>query len=265
MTSPLGPLAPLGGRRFERIANVLLLGEAASTNDVARALVERMVAEETDILPTCIVARRQTAGKGRSGRTWVTAGEGAVAVSLVAPWPEGPERIHVPVATGISLARSLSRAFGVDAAAEVAERPPRRREEGRGHPRRGTNPGGRRRLRRRRPRPERRGHAGPSSTPWAFPPRPRSLSKGPTPAALAGDGPLVAVLSALDAFLGEGIADLPASFAEVTVHRPGDLLEVRDGERVVRGRYAGLSKDGLLRLETETGVTELISGDVTSF
>ncbi len=51
----------------------------------------------------------------------------------------------------------------------------------------------------------------------------------------------------------------------MTVHRPGDILEVRDGERIVRGRYAGLSKDGLLRLETESGVIELISGDVTSF
>ena len=89
--------------------------------------------------------------------------------------------------------------------------------------------------------------------------------EGAAPAALEGDAPLVAVLSAFDAFLGEEPSDLPASFAEVTVHRPGDLLEVRDGESVVRGRYAGLSKDGLLRLETETGVTELISGDVTSF
>ena len=51
----------------------------------------------------------------------------------------------------------------------------------------------------------------------------------------------------------------------MTVHRPGDLLEVRDGEKVVRGRYAGLTTDGLLRLETDAGVTELISGDVTSF
>ena len=51
----------------------------------------------------------------------------------------------------------------------------------------------------------------------------------------------------------------------MTAHRPGDLLEVHDGERVVRGRYAGLTADGLLRLETGEGIAELISGDVTSF
>ena len=68
MTSPLGPLAPLGGRRYGRIANVILLEEVSSTNDVARALVEKMVEEDTDLLPTCVVARRQTAGRGRAGR-----------------------------------------------------------------------------------------------------------------------------------------------------------------------------------------------------
>jgi len=264
VTSPLGPIVPLGGRRFERIANVLLLGEAASTNDVARALVERMVAEETDILPTCIVAGRQTAGKGRSGRTWVTAGEGAIAASLVAPWPEGPERIHVPVAAGISLARSLSRAFGV----ELRLKWPNDLLAG-GRKVAGILVEG-------RTLPDGAGYvivglglnvrASWSDLDALDLPAATSLAlEGAAPAALEGDAPLLAVLSAFDAFLGEEASDLPGSFAEVTVHRPGDLIEVRDGESVVRGRYVGLSKDGLLRLETETGVTELISGDVTSF
>ena len=264
MTSPLGPLAPLGGQRFERVANVLFLGEAASTNDVARALVERMVAEETEILPTCIVAGRQTAGRGRYGRTWVTAGEGALAVSLLAPWPEGPDRIHVPVAAGISLARSLSRAFGVQLRLKwpndlLADRKKiagilvegRTLAEGAGYVvvGLGLNVGAS------------RADLDALGLPFAT-----SLAlEGAAPAALEGGAPLIAVLSALDAFLGEETLDLPASFAEVTVHRPGDLLEVRDGERIVLGRYAGLTKDGLLRLETETDVTELISGVVTSF
>ena len=264
MTSPLGPLAPLSGRRFERIANILFIGETVSTNDVARDLVERMVAEETDILPTCIVAERQTAGKGRYGRAWVTAGEGALAVSLLAPWPEGPERIHVPVASGISLARSLSRAFGVELRLKwpndlLAGRRKiagilvegRATADGAGYVvvGLGLNVGAT------------RSDLDALGLPFAT-----SLAlEGASPAALAGDAPLIAVLSALDAFLGEGPSDLPASFAEVSVHREGDLLEVRDGERIVLGRYAGLSKDGLLRLETESGVTELISGVVMSF
>ncbi len=264
MTGPLGHLAPFGGRRFERIANVLLLGEAPSTNDVARALVERMVAEETDILPTCVAARRQTAGKGRSGRTWETAGDGAVAVSLVAPWPEGPGRIRVPVATGIALARSLSRAFGIDLRLKWPNDLLSREKkvggilvegrilpDGTGYVVVGLG------LNVRATRAELDALGLPAATSLAL--------EGADPAAIEGDAPLVAVLDALDAALGEEIEDLPAAFGEVTIHRPGDFLEVRDGESVVSGRYAGLTKDGLLRLESESGVAELVSGDVTVF
>lgn len=264
MTSPLGPLAPLGGRRWERIVNVILLEEVVSTNDVARALVEKMVEEDTDILPTCIAARRQTAGRGRAGRSWAAAGGGAVAVSLIAPWPEGPGRIHVPVATGIALSRSLSRAFGL----EVRVKWPndllvrgrklagilvegRALADGLGYVivGLGLNVGA--------TRAELDALELPHATSLAL--------EGAPPAALGGDGPLCAVLSAFDASLAAGEEDLPAAFAGVTAHRPGDLLEVRDGDRVVRGRYAGLTADGLLRLETGGGVAELVSGDVTSF
>ena len=264
MTSPLGPLAPLGGRRFQRIANVLLLERTASTNDVARALVERMVAEDTELLPTCVAARRQTAGKGRSGRSWETSGEGAVAVSLVAPWPEGPGRIRVPVATGIVLARSLSAAFGIDlrlkwpndllsrgkkVAGILVEG--RTLPDGTGYVVVGVG------LNAGTTRAELDALALPGATSLAL--------EGVEPALLARDLPLVAVLEALDASLAAEVDDLPSAFAGATVHRPGDALEVRDGEKVVRGRYVGLTRDGLLRLETDGGVTELISGDVTEF
>lgn len=264
MTGPLGHLAPFGGRRFERIANVVLLDEAASTNDVARALVEKMVAEDTDLLPTCVVARRQTAGKGRSGRSWQTAGDGAVAASLVAPWPEGPGRIRVPVHAGIVLARSLSAAFGVElrlkwpndllaggkkVAGILVEG--RALAEGAGYVVVGVG------LNVRATRAELDDLGLPAASSLAL--------EGAAPAALRGDAPFAAVVSALDGLLGDEVADLPSAFASVTVHRPGDVLEVRDGEKVVRGRYLGLTEDGLLRLETEGGVTELLSGDVTSF
>ncbi len=264
MIGSLGHLAPFGGPRFGRIANVVLLEEVASTNEVARALVERMVAEETDLLPTCIVARRQTAGKGRSGRTWETAGDGAVAASVVVPWPEGPRRIRVPVATGIALARSLSLAFGVDlrlkwpndllasgrkVAGILVEG--RTLPDGTGYVIIGLG------LNVRATRADLDALRLPSATSLAL--------EGADGAALEGDAPFVAVLTALDAALGEEIADLPEAFSAVTVHRPGDSLEIRDGEKVVRGRYLGLTEDGLLRLEIDGGVTELLSGDVTSF
>lgn len=264
MTSPLGPLAPLDGRRYGRIANVIILDEAASTNDVGRALIERMVEEDTDILPTCVVARRQTAGRGRAGRSWSTAGAGAVAVSLVAPWPEGPGRIRVPVATGIALARSLSAAFGLElkvkwpndllvkgrkVAGILVEG--RLLPDGLGYVVVGVG------LNVGATRAELDELDLPHATSLAI--------EGAAAGSLDDDRPLQAVLAAFDAALASEETDLPSAFASVTAHRPGDVLEVRDGDRVVRGRYAGLSGDGLLRLETEEGVAELISGDVTHF
>jgi BirA family biotin operon repressor/biotin-[acetyl-CoA-carboxylase] ligase len=180
------------------------------------------------------------------------------------PWPEGHDRIRVPVATGIVLARSLSAAFGLDLrlkwpndllsggkklAGILVEG--RNLPDGAGYVVVGVG------LNVRATRDELDSLGLTSATSLAL--------EGADAATLDGEGPLVAVLSALDAALGEKGMDLPAAFAEVTIHRSGDELEVRDGDRVVRGRYAGLSPDGLLRLETDAGVTELISGDVTAF
>lgn len=264
MTSPLGSLAPLGGARFRRVANVVLLEETASTNDVARGLVEKMVAEDTDLLPTCVAARRQTAGKGRAGRSWATTGEGSVAVSLVAPWPEGPGRIRVPVTAGIRLARALSAAWNVELrlkwpndllcrgkklAGILVEG--RALPDGAGYVVVGVG------LNVSTTRAELDALGLSAAT---------SLSlEGVDAAALRGDLPLVAVLAALDESLEGEIEDLPAAFSAVAVHRAGDPIEVRDGERVVSGRYRGLTADGLLRLETDAGVAELLSGDVTRF
>ena len=264
MTGPLGRIAPLDGRRFGRIANLIVLGEAASTNEVARALVERMAAEDTDLLPTCVVARRQTAGKGRAGRTWTAVGEDAVAVSLVAPWPEGPGRIRVPVSAGIALARSLSLSFGLDlrlkwpndllcrgrkVAGILVEG--RALPDGAGYVVVGVG------LNVRAGRAELDALALPGATSLAL--------EGVAEDRLRDDAALASVLGALDEFLGEENDDLPGAFAAVSVHAQGDLLEVRDGERVVRGRFAGLTRDGLLRLETDAGVAEVLSGDVTHF
>ena len=86
--------------------------ETPSTNDVGEAIVEKMLAESEDIRPTVIVAGEQTAGHGRAGRSW-TPLPGALAVSVIVPWPEGPGRVRLPVApessrAGLSRRRSAS-------------------------------------------------------------------------------------------------------------------------------------------------------------
>lgn len=256
--------APLAGRHFEHIENVVLCDELPSTNDVAKELVERMLGDDSDLPVTAVVTRRQTAGRGRGGRGWVSLGEGAVAVSLVVPWPEGPERVRVPVAAGIALAEGLSRKFGIDVRLKwpndlvVGKRKlggilveARAAADGVGYAVIGVGLNA---------------AADQETLDAARLPGATSLAlEGVLPADVAGDSALVSVLEILDAAIASPVEDIPAGFERVSAHAVGDRLSVRDGERFSEGRYRGVTADGRLRLEIGGGVETLVSGEIVEF
>lgn len=264
--SPLGPLAPLSGRRWSRVGNVVLVSTTESTNDVAKALVEKLTSEGEDIAPTAVVSARQTAGRGRGGRPWLAVRGTSLAVSLIAPWPEGPGRVSHPVRVGIELARGLTRAFGLT----VGLKWPNdllvgRRKvggilvEARSAGEEGsyvvTGVGLNLAMTR-----EALDEAGlPGATSFA--------AEGAPPGAVEFEAAADAVLSTFDEFLAEGtdLGDLAAAFESVTVHRPGDALTVRDADRTASGRYAGVTAEGFLRLTADGAEATLVSGDVASF
>ncbi len=262
--SPLGALAPLGGRVFSRLHNLIFLETTPSTNDFGKLIVEHMLDESEDIRLTAIIAGDQTAGRGRAGRSW-TPLPGAVALSAIVPWPEGPGRVRLPVETGVLLARGLSAAFGLDVrlkwpndllvgrkklAGLLVEA--RSNDEGEGWAvvGFGMNVFG--------SRADLDARALPDAT---------SLEAcGVAPVLLAGDAPLLEVLSIFDEGIGEPPAEsLPEAFASVSAHAKGDLLTVADGDRVRRGAFEGLTPEGFLRLATEDGDETLVSGDVVLF
>lgn len=268
--SPLGALPPLGGRRFDRIQNLCLVREADSTNELAKAVLEQMIADDTELLPTAFVASRQTAGKGRSGREWRTAPGGSLAVSLVVPWPEGPSRVRLPLSAGVVVARGIASLFGV----EVRLKWPNDLLVGR------RKLGGL--LVEARVLPDGYGFAvigigvnvGATRAELealGLPEATSLLGAGAAAGLLEGDAPLAALLSVLDAALseaGDGLAEVPdldAAFEAVTAHRPGDPISVHDGTRRVRGTYDGVTPDGFLRLRTPEGVETVLSGDVVAF
>ncbi len=262
--SVLGALAPLGGRRFARLHNLIFVATTPSTNDLGKIIVERMLAESEEIRLTVIVAGEQTAGRGRSGRTW-TPLPGALALSAIVPWPEGPGRIRLPIETGILLARGLAAAFGVDVRLKwpndlLVDRKKiggvlveaRSNDEGEGWAVIGFGlnvHGTREEL-------DVRGLKDATSL----------EACGVAPALLEGEEPLDAVLSLLDEGIGEPCTDpLPEAFAAVSAHAPGDRLTVTDGPRTRKGAFAGVSPEGFLRLVTEEGDETLVSGDVVLF
>jgi BirA family biotin operon repressor/biotin-[acetyl-CoA-carboxylase] ligase len=254
---------PLEGRSFMHIENVIYLPSTSSTNEVAKAIVEKMLAEREDVRPTIIVAGEQTAGRGRMGRSW-TSVPGALAVSVIVPWPEGPERVRLPVRVGVALARGLSRAFTIDVKLKwpndllVNRRKlggilieARANAEGEGWAVVGVGlnvRGSRKDLDTRGLREA------------------TSLEDAGAAGRLAGVAPLSALLDILDVPLGEpGNEPLPQAFASVSAHAPGDALAVLDAGRSVSGVFRGVNGDGALRLATGHGEEMIVSGDVVLF
>ncbi|MFI5119946.1 MAG: biotin--[acetyl-CoA-carboxylase] ligase [Thermoanaerobaculia bacterium] len=255
---------PLEGRSFSHIENVIYLPSTPSTNDVAKTIVEKMLAESEEIRPTIIVTGEQTAGHGRLGRSW-TPLPGALAVSVIVPWAEGPERVRLPVRAGIALARGLSRAFALDVRLKwpndllVNRRKlggilveARANEEGEGWAIVGVGVN----VRGTRKDLDARGLRDATSLEDA----------GVAAAKLAGVAPLSALLDTLDAPLGElGEEPLPEAFASVSAHVPGDAMSVTDAGRSVSGVFRGVTADGALRLSAGRGEETIVSGDVVLF
>lgn len=77
--------------------------ETGSTNDDCKQLA-RAGADEG----TVVLAGRQTAGRGRLGRTWESPGGGAYLSALLRPGLSIAELAPLPLATGIAIARALS-------------------------------------------------------------------------------------------------------------------------------------------------------------
>lgn len=262
--SPLGSVAPLQRFRFATLVNLVFVDAVPSTNGWARNLVERMVAEETEVLPTAIAARTQVAGRGRGGRVWASVGRHPVAVSVIVPWQGGEERVKLPVSFGISMACGLAEIFGIDVRLKwpndllVGRKKlggllVEARTGGAGNSYAVVGLG----LNVDATRAELDGAGLPEAT--------SLLDSGVPRDRLEGDAPLVGVLSAADRAALWTYPDLPAAFARVSAHSAGDPMEVHEGRTTASGRYAGVTREGFLRLDRGAGVEVVLSGDVTTF
>ncbi len=83
---------------------------------------------------TVVVAEEQTAGIGRHGHTWHSAGNGGLYLSIILRLPLPPDVLPVlTMALGLAVACAVEEVCGVTLRYPVAERSAARREEGCGH------------------------------------------------------------------------------------------------------------------------------------
>ena len=100
-------------------AAIAALSKAArSSPGLAVEVVEETGSTNADLLaraatltgPLLLVARNQTAGRGRAGRSWLSSSEGSLTFSLAWKFDGGPARLTgLPLAVGVALAETLER------------------------------------------------------------------------------------------------------------------------------------------------------------
>jgi BirA family biotin operon repressor/biotin-[acetyl-CoA-carboxylase] ligase len=100
--------------RMHVIESVALIPRVASTNLVARRIVNECIENELSLPQAMIIAGEQFAGRGRNARTWSSpAGKGIYATTLVTrPVSELP---LIPLGMAIIVASYLREVFAIDA------------------------------------------------------------------------------------------------------------------------------------------------------
>jgi BirA family biotin operon repressor/biotin-[acetyl-CoA-carboxylase] ligase len=90
---------------------VEVVSETGSTNADLLARLEQLQR------PTLLIAETQTAGRGRAGRSWLSAPGGSLTFSLAWCFPSTPQALlGLPLAVGVALAEALS---GLDVAVQL--------------------------------------------------------------------------------------------------------------------------------------------------
>lgn len=252
----LTSLAELGERRIARL-------EVHESIDSTNA---RLLAEGAGGTPsgTVCLAERQTAGRGRRGRTWVSPFGANLYLSILWRYPQGPAALGgASLAVGAAVARAL-RTIGVQ---DLGLKWPndllwRRRKigglllevagEAQGPSVLVAGLG----LNLRMPVD---GAAG-IDQPWA------DLGQA-LQGCLPGRNRLAAMLvhalaEALARYGETGIAPFVAEWESFDVLR-GELVRLQIGDRRIDGEHVGIGPDGSLRLRTPEGIRSFQSGDVS--
>ncbi len=227
-----------------------------STNALARRLVAACEPGE-EPAPTALVAWEQTRGRGRLGRPWASGAGDGVWASLLVPGPDPERASRFPLVAAAALCRTVDRlavegcrlkwpndllvrgrkigGLLVEAVSGGGGRP-RAAILGIGVNYRLPGPG-----------------AGAATAL-------KAESEAPPDLATLAIELIRAVVEDLP--LAADAEAAVESYRRLTVHRPGETLRCRVGERLVEGRFGGFDPRGFLRLEGPEGERLLAAADL---
>lgn len=101
-------------RRLRTIESIAILPRARSTNLLGSRVIAECIGNEISLPTAIIIAREQTEGRGRNGRTWHSPPEaGIYSTTLVTRTPD--MLMQVPLETGVAVAAFLRDTYNLDA------------------------------------------------------------------------------------------------------------------------------------------------------
>lgn len=262
MSAPFTAFARETLRRWEEVRgkaarNLIVLRQAASTQDVARRLVKEYVDDGEEVPPAAVLAYEQSGGRGRQGRPWSSPPGAGIYCTMVRRIETTELLRQVPLAVALGLGAVLDEILddpcglrwpndlmvGEDKIAGILVDAVARSEGGVvaliGF---GLN------------------H---DSGPRAEAPEATAVedhcSASPGPEALA-----CRLIRSVDQYLGrlQESVWLLERYTAASIHSDGDHLRCRLGKTVKEGTFRGFEEGGYLLLETEEGLERLTAGEI---
>ena len=249
--------AGLEARRWKTFENLVSLPETASTNDLAREIVELYFTEDQSFFPTVLVAESQPGARGRRGRWHAPPGRGLYFTCVFAA--KGAPISLVPIAVARWVREAVRRDTGVTAELKWPN----------------DLYVGRRKLAgvlaEARTQAERTLVAvgvglNVSGTAASLPVPNATTIEEEAGQAVPRAALLQALLDRLDAELvaPDWKAEV-AAWESASLHRRGDRLRVRREGEELSGEYLGIDASGFLRLRTERGEAVVATGEVAEW
>lgn len=88
--------------------NLVVLARTVSTNLLARGVVTEFASEGLDLAPMLVLALEQSGGRGRLGRSWSSPRGSGVYATLAVPYPKPELLPALPLLVGVGLCRALA-------------------------------------------------------------------------------------------------------------------------------------------------------------
>lgn len=242
--------------RLRTIESLAVIPRVASTNLIARRIVNECIENELSLPQAMIVAREQFAGRGRNQRSWSSPrGKGIYATTLLTR--TGDEMGWMPLTMAIVIARYLIDRFDIPARIKwpndvlvEGRKIAGILIEGRVHEDRAYLAIG----------------TGVNLEPVHDDQRPNATSiREVAPDSYTGvDAATVAFIEDVDAGLTQRSSreETLSAWRELTLHTAGDAIVCVVGDRTVKGRWSGIDDFGRARLETSDGEITIAAGDL---